>query len=115
MITVITGTTYQQAHEFCNSLRTDNQVWICPENYKSTTEIVLWTERQITLYDKWLVITMNCDVVSAIRYIAEYYNKPAEFWLVDDNGKATNHESNIEPLFKEFNKSIKMIEKYQKD
>lgn len=115
MITVITGETFHQAEGFWKHMNFSTTNFICPECKKSTTEIVRWAEKQVQTHNDFAVVTMNCDVVSAIRYVSEYYDVKSEFWLVDIAGNGTNYRSNIEPLFAEFNKSIAMIEKYQKD
>lgn len=87
------------------------------ENNKHPAQVVKVVHRIISndKYDILIFTTFNPDVVSACKYIGERYGYQIEAWFCPLNGEPVNNGSNIDPLFKEFNKSIKMIEKYQKD
>lgn len=114
MITVITGSSHSQLMAYrTNTLETQSfsAVIRYPEQYLGVVEIFKWCEQFVKTYPdvNTAIITLNLDVVSCIDQLGEKHGVDREFILVTEDG-VQNTGTKVEPVFKEFNKILTLLE-----
>jgi len=114
MITVITGSSHSQLMVYRTStLETQSfsAVIRYPEQYLGAVDIFKWCEQFVKTYPdvNTAIITLNLDVVSCIDQLGEKHDVDREFILVTEEG-VQNCGTKVEPVFKEFNKILTLLE-----